>query len=144
IYIKSQENNPCLSFKNEIINSLYQDNYDINENFITKNIYDDRDKDIMVNKEDIENLISCKFRNKRNIGFDDVERTAITSYYYGVQGVVVTNRDYSKKAKKYASDYGIILCDKSNLNHKLNFYIEKELDKRELDVLCNILNNEEY
>lgn len=97
----------------------------------------------MVNKEDIENLISCKFRNKRNIGFDDVERTAITSYYYGVQGVVVTNLDFSKKARKYASNYGIILCDKSNLNHKLNFYIEKELDKRELDLLCNILNNED-
>ncbi|CAG8768919.1 7628_t:CDS:1, partial [Cetraspora pellucida] len=144
IYIKSQENNPCLSFKNEIINSLYQDNYNINENFITKHIYDDHDKDIMVNKEDIENLISCKFRNKRNIGFDDVERTAITSYKYGVQGVVVTNLDFSKKAKKYAADYDIILCDKLNLNHKLNFYIEKELDKRELDVLCDILDNEDY
>ena len=91
IYIKSQENNPCLSFKNEIINSLYQDNYDINESFITKSIYDDRDKDIIVSKEDIETLVSCKFRNKRNIGFDDVERTAITSYSYDVQGVIVTN-----------------------------------------------------
>ena len=98
----------------------------------------------MVNKEDIKNLISCKFWNKRNIGFDDVERIAITSYKYGVQGVVVTNLDFSKKARKYASDYDIILCDKSNLNHKFNFYIEKELDKRELDVLCDILDNENY
>ncbi|CAG8767870.1 3279_t:CDS:1, partial [Cetraspora pellucida] len=43
IYVKSQENNPCLSFKNKIINSLYEDNYDINENFITKAIHDDHD-----------------------------------------------------------------------------------------------------
>ena len=36
----------------------------------------------------------------RNIGFDDIERTAITSYYYNVQGVVVTNLGFSKKSKK--------------------------------------------
>ncbi|CAG8791883.1 248_t:CDS:1, partial [Cetraspora pellucida] len=47
IYVKSQENNPYLSFKNEIINSLYKDNYDINETFITKHIHDDRNKDII-------------------------------------------------------------------------------------------------
>ncbi|CAG8777306.1 2542_t:CDS:1, partial [Cetraspora pellucida] len=133
IYVKSQETNPCLSFKNEIINSLYEDNYDINENFITKTIHDDRDKDIIVIKEDIETLISCKFRNKRNIGFDDVERTAIISNYYDVQGVIVTNRDYSKKATKAASEHDVILSYQSNLKRRLNYYIENELNEKELN-----------
>ncbi|CAG8658373.1 15516_t:CDS:1, partial [Cetraspora pellucida] len=144
IYVKFQENNPCLSFKNEIINSLSEDNYDINESFITKSIYDDRDKDIIVSKEDIETLVSCKFRNKRNIGFDDVERTAITSYSYDVQGVIVTNLGYSKKATKAASKYDVILTYQSNLKRRLNYYIENELNDKELDVLCNILYNEDY
>ncbi|CAG8652168.1 5992_t:CDS:2 [Cetraspora pellucida] len=144
IYIKSQENNPCLSFKNEIINSLYEDSYNINETFITKHIHNDRDKDIIVSKYDVETLISCKHREKGNIRFNNVERTSNISNYYDVQGIIVTNLNYTKNARTYASRYNIILCDKSNLNHKLNFYIEKELDKRELDVLCNILNNEDY
>ena len=97
----------------------------------------------MVNKEDIENLISCKFWNKRNIRFDDVERTAITSYYYDVQGIIVTNLDYTKNATNAASKHNVILSYPSNLKCRLNFYIEKELDKRELDVLCNILDNED-
>ncbi|CAG8602282.1 9686_t:CDS:1, partial [Cetraspora pellucida] len=144
IYVKSQEDNSCLSFKNEIINSLYEDNYDINENFITKTIHDNRDKDIIVSKEDIEALVSCKFRNKRNIGFNDVERTAIISNYYDVQGVIVTNLDYLKKATRAASEHDVILSYPLNLKHRLNFYIENELDKKELDVLYNILDNKNY
>ncbi|CAG8737876.1 5676_t:CDS:1, partial [Cetraspora pellucida] len=119
-------------------------NYDINENFITKSIHDDRDKDVIVSKEDIETLVSCKFRNKRNIGFDDIERTAIISNYYDVQDVIVTNLDYSKKATKTASKYDIILSYPSNLKRRLNFYIKNELDKKELNVLYDILDNENY
>ncbi|CAG8443356.1 8364_t:CDS:2 [Scutellospora calospora] len=138
IYLKLNEKDPCLLFKNKIVNSLY-DEYDINENFIKKYIRDDKDKDIMVSKEDVEKLISCKFRDKRNIGFNDIERTAVTSYYYGVQGVVVTNLDYSPKAKKYASKYNIILSHSSNLKRRLNHFIQKELDEKEFNILYDFL-----
>ncbi|CAG8538922.1 8020_t:CDS:2 [Cetraspora pellucida] len=111
---------------------------------LVKSIHDDRDKDIIAKKEDIETLISCKFRNKRNIRFDDVKRTVIISNYYDIQDVIVTNCDYSKKATKAASEYDVILSYQSNLKHRLNYYIEKELDEKELDILCDILNLEDY
>ncbi|CAG8534784.1 9950_t:CDS:2 [Scutellospora calospora] len=124
-------------YLNKIVNSLYE-KYDVNENFVKK-IKDNKDKDIMIGKEDIEKLVSCKFRNKRNIGFDDVERTAIRSKYYNVQGFIVTNLDYSRKAEKNAFKHNIILTYESNLKRKLNFYIQKDLEKKELDILYEIL-----
>ncbi|CAG8825117.1 9268_t:CDS:1, partial [Gigaspora rosea] len=61
------------------------DNFVIDENFITKHIRDDDDKYLLASKEGVEILISCKFRQKKNIGFNNVERTTSMSKQYNVQ-----------------------------------------------------------
>ena len=119
-----------------------KDDFEINEHFDSKNISNDRDKDIMISKEGIEVLVTCKFRPSKNIRFNDVERTAAVSSLYNVQGLIVTNLDYSKKAIKVAKELGIILTHKFDIKHKLKFYIEKANYEKELDVLEDIEKDE--
>ncbi|CAG8773721.1 15210_t:CDS:2, partial [Dentiscutata heterogama] len=91
--LRMQEN-PFLKFKNEIVEIL-KNNFEINEYFDSEIISsNDRDKDIMISREGIEILITCKYRPVKNIRFSDVERTAAISKLCKVQGVIVTNLGY--------------------------------------------------
>ncbi|CAG8796089.1 17447_t:CDS:1, partial [Dentiscutata erythropus] len=110
--------NSFLKFKNEIIEIL-KDNFEINKYFDSEIISNDRDKDIMISREGIEILITCKYRLVKNIRFSDVEITAAASKLYKVQDVIVTNLGYSEKAKKIAKEYKILLTQKSDIKHKL-------------------------
>ena len=49
------------------------------------------------------------------------------------------NLNYSYKAEKYASKHNIILSYPSNLKDELKFHIQKDLEKKELDILYDIL-----
>ena len=118
---------------------MSHDEYDINENFITKYIRNDRDKDLLSTKQDIDSLITCKYMKKGLVNFADIERTANTSKNYDAQGFIVTNTGYSKKAKECAIRNDIFLTLSDNLLHKLNFYVEKQLEEKELDILYDIL-----
>ncbi|CAG8596166.1 3936_t:CDS:2 [Gigaspora rosea] len=104
-------------FKNKIIEEL-KDDFEINEHFDSKNISNDRNKDIMISKEDIEVLVTCKFRPSKNIRFNDVERTL------------------------QLAELGIILTHMFDIKHKLKFYIEKANYEKELDVLEDIEKDE--
>jgi len=118
---------------------LSHDDYDINKNFITKYIRNDRDKDILSTKQDIDSLITCKYMKKGLVNFADIERTANTSKNYDVQGFIVTNTGYSKKAKDYASKNDILLTHSHNILYKLNFYVDRKIEEKELDILYDIL-----
>jgi len=96
----------------------------------------------MVSKEDVEVLVTCKFRLLKNIRFNDVERTAAVSSFYNVQGIIVTNLYYSKKAIEVAKELGVMLTNKFDIKHKLKFYVEKEVEKKELGILENIEKDE--
>ncbi|CAG8777206.1 2052_t:CDS:1, partial [Dentiscutata heterogama] len=54
------------------------------------------------------------------------------------QGVIVTNLGYSKKARNIAKKNKILLTQKSDIEHKLVFYIKKVIEEKELDILENI------
>ncbi|RIB24047.1 hypothetical protein C2G38_2169559 [Gigaspora rosea] len=84
-------------------------------------IHDDDDKYLLASKEDAKILVACKFHPKKNIGFNDVERTASMSKQYNVQSVIVTNLNYSYKSKIKGK--------------KLN-----RIKNEELAILDNILN----
>ncbi|CAG8815238.1 12695_t:CDS:2, partial [Dentiscutata erythropus] len=139
--IKKNKENLFLKFKNEIIDEL-KDDFEINEYFDSNMIVNDRSKDIMISRDDIEALITCKYRPKAKIRFNDIERTAAISEFYGVQGIVVTNLGYGKEAIRVAKKHDIILTHKFDIKHKLNFYIEKEVERKELDILEDIERKE--
>ena len=119
-----------------------KDDFEINEDFDSKTISNDRDKDIMISKEGIEVLVTCKFRPKSDVRFNDVERTAAISSLYGVRGLIVTNIGFGKKAVKVAKELGVMLSNKFDIKHKLNFYIEKANSEKELDILETIEEEE--
>ncbi|RIB26385.1 hypothetical protein C2G38_2030252 [Gigaspora rosea] len=139
VYYKIKTRNLQLNFKNQIIKILSHDAYDINENFITKFIRNDRDKDILSTKQDIDSLITCKYMKKGLVNFADIERTANTSKNYDVQGFIVTNTGYSKKAKDYVSKNDILLTHSHNILYKLNFYVDRKIGEKKLDILYDIL-----
>ncbi|RIB00103.1 hypothetical protein C2G38_2051889 [Gigaspora rosea] len=77
--------------------------------------YSDRDKYLITEYEDFKIFICCKFRKKKNIGFNDIERTSgfIKSYYpddtaskmkvliYQTQNLIVNIlREIERKKKK--------------------------------------------
>ncbi|CAG8822644.1 13473_t:CDS:1, partial [Dentiscutata erythropus] len=132
--------NPFLEFKNRIIEIL--NDFEINECFDSKIITNDRDKDILISEDDFELLITCKYRESKNIRFDDVERTAANSRFLNVQGVIVTNLGYGQKAIKVAKKYNIILAHDFNIKDKLRSYIDKMVERKELDILEDIEREE--
>ncbi|CAG8547302.1 5316_t:CDS:2 [Scutellospora calospora] len=122
-------------------NSLVDFDDNLLSEYIDENNYirDDRDKDLLVYKYDFDFLVCCKFRPKAKVGFNDVERIFNAASFYNSQGVIITNTDYSPKAQFIAKKSNIILSYSNNIVKDLNLFIEKRLDKDELDILYNIL-----
>ena len=81
IFFNHQKNH-FFEFKNRIIEIL--NDFEINECFDSKIITNDRDKDILISEDNFEFLITCKYRESKNIRFDDVERTAANSRFLNV------------------------------------------------------------
>ncbi|CAG8493230.1 7734_t:CDS:2 [Scutellospora calospora] len=133
------QNEQILDYKDNIIQFLELNEYEINENFIKDYIHNDRDKDLLVYKYDFDFLVCCKFRPKAKVGFNDVERIFNAASFYNSQGVIVTNTDFSPKAQYIAKKSNIILSYSNNIVKDLNLFIEKKLDKEELDILYDIL-----
>lgn len=121
---------------------MKSDNFEIDEDFITKHIKNDRDKDLLVYKEDSDFLICCKYRPLKKIGFNDIERIESVARSYNSQPVIVTTTDYSYNAKDLAHNSNIILTYEKNIVKKLNLHIERELNEKELDILSKILPDE--
>ncbi|CAG8808526.1 2066_t:CDS:1, partial [Dentiscutata erythropus] len=113
--------NPFFKYKNKIILEL-KDDFEITEIFNSKIISNDRDKDLIISVYDIDFLVICKYRPKANIRFNDIECTAANSKLLKIQGVVVTNVGYGKKAINDAKKYNIILTQDFNIKHKLKLY----------------------
>ncbi|CAG8796463.1 19018_t:CDS:1, partial [Dentiscutata erythropus] len=133
--------NPFIKYKNKIILEL-EDDFEITEIFNSKIISNDRDKDLIISVYDIDFLVTCKYRPKANIRFNDVERTAANSKLLKIQGVIVTNVGYGKKAINNAKKYNIILTQDFNIKHKLKLYVDKIVEKRMLDILEDIEKEE--
>ncbi|RHZ75543.1 hypothetical protein Glove_212g182 [Diversispora epigaea] len=138
--IPSQNEKECLEFKNNILNLLGTNGFKIDDQFIKEHIYNDRDKDLIAYKEDSDFLICCKYRQIRNIGFNDVERVSSVAKNFNSQGVIVTTTGYSKNAKSQAKHLNVILSRQSNIIEKLETHIEKESEKKEMDIIYDILN----
>ncbi|KAF0538758.1 hypothetical protein F8M41_007526 [Gigaspora margarita] len=75
----------------------YENEYEI--------FYSDRDKYLITEYEDFKIFICCKFRKKKNIGFNDIERTSgfIKSYHPDDTGIIVTNKNFSDNSYGQAS-----------------------------------------
>ncbi|CAG8808392.1 9402_t:CDS:2, partial [Cetraspora pellucida] len=95
----------CKKYMKEIIEILentkgvvFDKNYDV------KSIDNDRDKDIIVFYENFKIIIRYKYRNLKNIGYNEIGdfNLLINTYHNDHIGVMVTNKNYSKNAKTEA------------------------------------------
>ncbi|CAG8815457.1 23665_t:CDS:1 [Cetraspora pellucida] len=107
--------------------------------FLKKIIEDDEDKQFVIDKNDFYYLIRCKPRTKANIGFNDIERIHSAALAFNCFPVVVTNKNYSFKAKSIAEKRNVILSFDNTIINDINLHIERKLNDEELNILSNIL-----
>ncbi|CAG8761672.1 6468_t:CDS:1, partial [Racocetra persica] len=114
--------NLYLYFKNEMCD-LVEEKYEINEHFTTSTVSNNRDKDMMLNDQVfyVHFLFIYKWCNVRKVYYNNVEQTSAISRIYDVQGVIVTNIGFTKKAIMVAKEHGVILAMLNTLLNKLRF-----------------------
>ncbi|CAG8487941.1 3122_t:CDS:2 [Cetraspora pellucida] len=100
---------------------------------------DDEDKQFVTDKNDYYYLIRCKPRTKANIGFNDIERIDSAALSFDCFPVIVTNKNYSFKAKSIVKKRNVILSFDNTIINDINLHIEKKLDDEELNIISNIL-----
>src|SRR5437868_2539072 len=90
--------------------------------------YSDRDKYLIADYEDFKIFICCKFRNKKNIGFNDIERVNrfIKAYHSEDTGVIVTNKNYSENSYDQARRIKILVCQSRNIVKNIKKEIERK------------------
>ena len=79
--------------------------------------YSDHDKYLIADYEDFKIFICCKFRNKKNIEFNDIEwvNRFIKAYHSEDTGVIVTNKNYSENSYDQARRMKILVCQSRNI-----------------------------
>jgi Restriction endonuclease len=90
--------------------------------------YSDRDKYLVADYEDFKIFICCKFRNKKNIGFNDIERVNgfIKAYHPDDSGVIVTNKNFSENSYDQAKKMKILICQSKNIVKNIKKEIERK------------------
>ncbi|CAG8564685.1 13560_t:CDS:2 [Cetraspora pellucida] len=131
----------CKKYVKEIITILentkgvvFDKEYDI------ESINNDRDKDIFVSYKDFKIIVRCKYRNLKNIGYNEIGDfdSLITTYHKDHISFMVTNKKYSKNARTEAKNMNIILCQTSNLIK--NIKKEIKLRKKMVDEKKKVSN----
>ncbi|KAF0409002.1 hypothetical protein F8M41_008419 [Gigaspora margarita] len=84
-------------------------------------------------------LLTCKWCKVRKIRYNDVERTSAVSRMYDVQGVIVTNIGFTKKAITVARELDVILA----LPGTLRFRIENVIDDIDTEILSEIIEDKD-
>ncbi|CAG8767977.1 17061_t:CDS:1, partial [Cetraspora pellucida] len=138
-------NEECKKYMKEIILILentkgivFSKNYDV------ESIDNDRDKDIIITYKNFKIIIRCKYREKVNIRYPEIESLNClrNTYHKDHIGVIVTNKNYSRNAKNEAKNMNIIICQTQNLIKNINKEIkirkklidEKKETSRELVI----------
>ncbi|CAG8791951.1 15222_t:CDS:1, partial [Cetraspora pellucida] len=134
----------CKKYMKEIITILentkgivFDKKYDV------ESIDNDKDKDIIVFYKNFKIIIRCKYREKVNIRYPEIEslNSLINTYHKDHIGVMVTNKNYSKNAKNEAKNMNIILCQTQNLIKNINKEINyrKKLITQEKETSCELV-----
>ncbi|CAG8564870.1 13570_t:CDS:1, partial [Cetraspora pellucida] len=103
-----------------------------------ESINNDRDKNIFVSCENFKIIIRCKYREKVNIRYTEVEslNSFRNQFHKDHIGIMVTNKKYSKNTKNQVKNMDIILCQTSNLikNIKKEIKLRKKMVEQKKEI----------
>src|SRR5437868_8712178 len=93
--------------------------------------YSDRDKYLIADYEDFKIFICCKFRNKKNIGFNNIEQVNgfVKAYHSEDTGVIITNKNFSENSYEQAKKMKILICQSKNIVKNIKKEIECKKQK---------------